>query len=178
MGGGPNKLANSLHNNAALWIVDGCPASSRVLIAMDGSDFSMRALEYTGKVFYRTNAEFLLFHSVGVGSNGLVESLHQYKLETSNEGKTEGNEKNMQSVFCKSIRQLEQIGVKNSKIIVKIDKNKHSPAEAVVEVARQEGCGTIVLGRKGRSNNQLYYLGKISNDILQLAKELSIIIVS
>jgi hypothetical protein len=125
----------------------------------------------------KTDATFLLFHSAGFEPEGLIEANDQKSLRNPTAGMGKDREREMQSAFNEYIKRFEQTGIKDSKIMVKIDRNKQSPAEAVVKCAQQEGCRTVVVGRRGCSKNQEYNPGRVCSEILQLGKGLSIIIV-
>jgi nucleotide-binding universal stress UspA family protein len=77
------------------------------------------------------------------------------------------------------IRGLEsRAGLNRDRISTKIRSGAASRAEAIVEEARNSGCGTIVVGRRGLSRVEDFFMGRVSKKVLQLAKWTAVWVVS
>ena len=53
-----------------------------------------------------------------------------------------------------------------------------SRASGIIEEAEEGGYGTIVVGRRGMSGVEEFFMGSVSNKVLHLAKEMAVWIVS
>ena len=60
----------------------------------------------------------------------------------------------------------------------KIITGAHSRAGAIVQEAKQGGYGTIVVGRTGLSKVRDFFMGRVSNKVVHLAKENAVWVVS
>jgi nucleotide-binding universal stress UspA family protein len=73
---------------------------------------------------------------------------------------------------------LGKAGVKGDQVSTKVVTGVASRAKAIVEEARKGGYGTIVMGRRGLSRLEEFYMGRVSNKVLQLAKEMAVWVVN
>ena len=69
---------------------------------------------------------------------------------------------------------LETQGADVSRIKTKIVPGVYSRAAAIFGEAQEENCGTIVVGRRGLSRVEEFYIGRVSNKVLQLALDMSV----
>jgi nucleotide-binding universal stress UspA family protein len=81
-------------------------------------------------------------------------------------------------LFEQSIARLEKAGLKSDLITMKTVTKMPSRAKAIVEEAKKDGYGTIVLGRRGLSRVEEFFMGRVSNKVMQLAKEMAVWVVN
>jgi nucleotide-binding universal stress UspA family protein len=72
---------------------------------------------------------------------------------------------------------LVKAGVSESQISKKIVDGSRSAANDILEEARKNGCGTIVMGRRGISGVQEFFMGSVSSKVLQNATGMALWIV-
>ena len=53
-----------------------------------------------------------------------------------------------------------------------------SRAGAIVEEAKKGSYGTIVVGRRGLSKVEEFFMGRVSNKVIHLAKEMAVWVIS
>jgi len=179
IGSTTNRLAAHM-KDVPLWIVGGTPDAEKVLIAMDESLLSIKALDYVAHMIEATNAQIFLAH--------VMRELHFFPREhekfctleekedliTKMEEDVKGAERRACDVFAEATRRLTEAGIAPERIDNKIVTRMASRAAAIVEEARDNGCGTIVIGRRGLSDLEDLFLGSMSNKILQIAEDLSV----
>jgi len=174
-----HKLVNYL-NQATVWVVGGHPDPAKILIAMDGSEGARRAVEFVGKIFDRSHPDILLLH-VTRGIEPLRPCGEEFSPEADWLEKArqelERAERAMATVFEDCIQHLEQQGADAGRIKTKIVQGVYSRAAAIFGEAREEGCGTIVLGRRGISRVEEFFMGRVSSKVLQLAQEMAVWII-
>lgn len=177
-----SKLLNLIHQ-LPLVIVGGKPDPSKTLIAMDNSQGAAKALEYAGGLLNTRNVQLLLLYvSRGLGffpagyGPFLLPDEESELLEHEREA-LEAAEGRMEQRFRDCIRTLEGQGADVSRISTKIVRS-HSRSSAIIEVAENEGCGTIVVGRRGLSRVEEFIMGRVSSKVLQLAKNMAVWVVS
>jgi nucleotide-binding universal stress UspA family protein len=72
---------------------------------------------------------------------------------------------------------LLESGFKKELISIKIENKKNSVAKDIVEEARS-GYDLVVLGRRGLSGIKDYFLGSISQKVLHMAPDVSLLFVN
>jgi len=145
-----------------LLIVGKCPGTKKVLIAIDGSDYLMRAVSYVGEMLNNCDCEVTLVHVVRSDSKQFIDQA----------------QKRIKPFFDMAKSHLLSWGFDPQKIDSKVITGALTRAGAIIEKARQEGFCTIVVGRKGVSNVPSFPIGRVSSKVAELAKEQVVWIVS
>jgi nucleotide-binding universal stress UspA family protein len=122
----------------------------------------MRAVDCVGTILDGADFEVTLFHAV----RALDEEISR-KAEES-----------MESVFEEASSRLEKAGLSRSQITTRLATGALSRAGAIIEEALKGGYGTIVVGRRGLSEVEEFSMGRVSNKIIHMAKELAVWVVS
>jgi nucleotide-binding universal stress UspA family protein len=162
-----NKLIGHL-THPALCVVGGTSPTGKTLVAVDTSEHATRTVDYVGTIMDGTDWEITLFHA--------IRGLDYLRAEVSHE--LQQVEKDVEAFFEKAIGRLENAGLNSDRISTKIATGMASRAKAIVEVAENGGHGTIVVGRKGLSRVEEFIMGRVSNKVVELAKEMAIWVVS
>jgi nucleotide-binding universal stress UspA family protein len=177
-----NKLVSHLHQ-LPVWVVGGRPDPGKILIAMDHSEGARRALEYVADIFSDKHPELLLFHVTRgldidlVDYEGLsVPQEGQYTLSSLKE-EFEKAESRMMAVLRNELKRLQARGIDTTRINIKVVPGVYSRAAAILGEAQDGGYGTIVVGRRGLSRVEEFIMGRVSNKVLQLAREMAVWIV-
>lgn len=172
-----NKLRGNLLN-VPLCVVGGNPDPGKILVAMDASEGAMRAVDCLSSLIEGGDHEVMLFHAIKVMSLQTVypdtpplTTQMEYDL-------VEDGRKTMGRIFKESKDRLIRAGLDDNKVDCKITPEAHSRAWAIIMKAEKEGCGTIVLGRRGLSKVEDFFIGRVSNKVLELANKRAVWIVS
>jgi len=156
-----NKLIGRL-THTPVCVVGGTPQIGKILVAIDASERAKRAIDYVGAVVDSSNWEVTLFH--------VIRDIDRKKLHKA--------EKIMASIFKEATTHLEKAGFNRNQINTKVVTKAPSRANAIVVEALNGGYGTIVVGRRGLSNVEEFYMGRVSNKIIQMAREMAVWIVT
>jgi len=166
-----------------LWVVGGSPQPGRYLVAMDGSDEAMRAVEYVGTMLAGSDCAVTLFHVLRsfeflyLGLEGAFVPGPEVLGGEENKAEFQRAEEAMKTVFNQAQDTLEKAGLKGDQINSKIVTGAASRAKAIVEEAKNQGYGTIVVGRRGLSRVEEFFMGRVSSKVMQLAKEMAVWVV-
>lgn len=167
-------------SQANVWIIGGQPDPAKIIIAMDSSEGARRSIEYVGEVFSGTHPDLLLLHVTGgvkltlSGQENATQGadwLKQVKKEFKRA------EKLMATVFEDAVGSLVQRGADVSRIRTKIVPGVYSCAVAIIGEALEQGSGTIVMGRRGLSRVEDFSMGRVSNKVVQLARDMAVWVV-
>ncbi len=149
-----------------VWIVEGAVTSNRVLIAIDNSANALRAVDHAGFMLSGTDCPVTLFHTTQhlrrfVPLEVLEEAPELEELWKSKAGQE------IEPYLKKAKEMLLEAGVSESQISTKIMNGSRSAANDILEEARKNGYGTIVMGRRGLSGVREFFMGSVSSKVLR-----------
>lgn len=132
----------------------------KVLIAVDGSESSQRALEYVAKMPWKPNTEFCLFSAIYLWEEDftVLRSSYDMAKERAKKKVIEGLEKDV-----KYLRE------KVPGIVVSFDYNFDRAREAIVEKAFTYKADLIVMGSHGRSGFKKLLMGSVAEYVSNVA---------
>ena len=151
-----SKLVSHL-TETPLWVVDGTPKTGNVLMAMDTSDGAMKALYHLSGMAQNTDWQITLFHA------DMVPEGQSYQGSASIEG-----------FLVEAAAILQNEGIRPEHISTKVVHGVSSRAGAIIDEARNGQYGTIVVGRRGLSKVKEFFIGRVSNKVIQLRKETAV----
>lgn len=179
-----NKLVEKLAQTP-VWVVGAGQQGGRLLVALDSSEGAMRAVDYVSKMVGSWPAfEVTLFHVMrgldifqqvaGKSPGHASESAWQEKLAKELEQAGTG----MDPVFAEATGRLVDAGLDAARITRKVSKGASSRAGAIVDEAERGGFDTVVVGRRGLSKVQEFFMGRVSNKVIHLSKAKTVWVVS
>ena len=154
-----NKLVGHLVHSP-LCVVGGTPQAGKILVALDTSEEAMRTVDFVATMVNGSQLEVTLFHAIRL----LPEAIAEIKEEV------EKLERGIVPVFQKAVDRLEKSGINADLITTTTVSGVPSRAKAIVDEARRGGYGTIVMGRRGLSRLEEFFIGRVSNKVMQLSK--------
>ena len=171
------SIAEKLINKIAhipLWVVGGKPETKKILLALDASEGSMRAVDYVGTMMGGSNCSVTLLHVTRD-----VHFLQQIDMIPSeHDALTKEIAKDIMPVFDEAENRLINAGLIPSQVTTSLITGISSRAGAIIEEARQGGYGTIAIGRRGMSKVEEFFMGRVSNKVIHLAKETAVWVVT
>jgi nucleotide-binding universal stress UspA family protein len=165
--------------HAPLWVIGEAPNPEKVLVAMDRSEGAMEAVEHTGRMLGGSDARVTLIHVI----RGVQPFTHDQPKEEKEwldkvAQDMDEAQKEMEGVLQNAQARLVKAGLKQDHVDHKIVSKVPSRAATVIEEAASGGYGTIVVGRRGLSRIQEFFIGRVGHKILQMAKERAVWVVS
>ncbi len=179
-----DKLVEKL-THMPTWVVGGKSLPERLLLAMDASEGARRALDHAAEVLAGAPPlHVTLFHAIrsldvffhGLGEAYAVGYEKEWKEIAEKELDEAGRE--MESTLVLARQRLLDAGLKEEQIRVKVVRGVTSRAHAIVEEVEREGIDTIVVGRRGLSKVQEFFMGRVSNRVIQLARDRTVWVVN
>ena len=151
-----------------IWIMGGSVNSKKVLVCVDNSENALRAVEHTGSMLSGTECHVTLFHTkshirrfvpldVLENAPGLDE-IWQKKAE-----------EEITPYMMKSKEMLMKYGLTENNIDIKIIDGSRSVADDILKAAKTKNSGTIVLGRRGISKVEEFFIGSVTRKVIQQA---------
>jgi nucleotide-binding universal stress UspA family protein len=159
-----------------VWVVEGAVQSKKVLIAMESSENSLRAVDHAGFMLAGTDCQIALFHS----KRHLRRFVPQEVIEAAPELEELWRNKAGEQIgpyIEKGKDLLIRAGLREEQISTKVVDGSRSAAADILKEARSNSFGTIVLGRKGHSSVKEYLMGSTTSKVLQDSDGLAVWIV-
>jgi TusA-related sulfurtransferase/nucleotide-binding universal stress UspA family protein len=145
-----------------------------ILVAMDCSEGAMQAIDFVGELMGGYNFKVTLVHVVRddsrIGPAPLYRPLPKEDLNV--------EEQKIRTAFDEARSRLINRGFKTDDVNSKIVAGAASRSAAIVQEAGQLGYATIVLGRRGLSKSQDFFMGGVSNKVIQLGIEQAVWVVT
>jgi nucleotide-binding universal stress UspA family protein len=155
-----DKLLGRL-THVPLCVVGGTPHSGKILVGLDSSAGAMRAVDYLSTTV-SAYLEVTLYHAVRAQDQEIFRKA----------------EESMKSVFEKAISRLEHAGFRRNQITTRTATGVLSRAGAIIQYALKGEYGTIVVGRRGLSEVEEFPMGRVSNKVIHMARELAVWVVN
>jgi nucleotide-binding universal stress UspA family protein len=159
-----------------VWVVEGGVQSKKVLIAMESSENSLRAVDHAGFMLAGTECQITLFHSKRHLRGFLPREVIEAAPELEGLWKNRAGEL-IDPYMKKGKDVLIQSGLREEQIGIKVVEGSRSAAADILKEARSNSFGTIVLGRKGHSSVKEYLMGSTSSKVLQNSSGLAVWVV-
>ncbi len=155
--------------------------SQKILIAFDDSENAMRAVDYVAKLLSK-DGRITLFSVVQ--DTASICDMHSPELAPYFKSQQDSfcvlEEKKKQLLSAAQLKAKEILaasGFKEDQIRLKSEPKKKGIARDIVAEA-QAGYDLVVLGRRGLAGIREFFMGSVSQKVLNLAQELPILIVS
>lgn len=135
----------------------------KILLAIDGSESSYRVVDFVGEFLSGFDYEVLLFNVIR-GFEILAPEIPDAMIPPD---RFELAKSDIKDLFAKLKHNLVSKGISPEKISEKIVTGEFSRAGAIVREAKEGGYGAIVVGRRGISKVEEFFLGRVSNKVIQ-----------
>lgn len=162
LGSVSSRLLQKLTNMALCLVGKDSAPLVNVLLAVDGSQNSAKAVDFTGWLCKGFKGEICLIHVIRAKEKEVIEEI----------------EPTIRGFLEESQKKLMEKGIAQDQISTRVIYGAESRALTIIEVARKENYSTIVVGRRGLSAIQDFFMGRVSNKVVQLAKGLTVWVVS
>jgi nucleotide-binding universal stress UspA family protein len=179
MGGTAQKLIERTTHIPAC-VVGKQVRAGNLLVALDSSEGAMRAVEHVGLMFGDTEIEVTLIHVIRdvasfVPSYGMT---YPGPITTSPEDLVEEEKREMHHVFEEAKSKLIAAGMDEKKISWRVITDVSSRANVMIREAQKTGHGGVVIGRRGLSKLDEFFMGSMSNKVVHLGKNTAVWVVS
>jgi nucleotide-binding universal stress UspA family protein len=155
--------------------------SQKILVAIDDSENAMRAVEFIAKSFTREHR--ITLFSVVLDTPAICDmdnpSLIPYFMAQKAAFCSVEDKKKafVMEALQKAKELLLKAGYEEGNIAIKVSDKEKGVARGIVHEA-DSGYDTIILGRRGLSGLKEFFLGSVSQKVLQSAKAVSVVLVN
>jgi nucleotide-binding universal stress UspA family protein len=138
----------------------------KILLGFDGSEGSWRALDFVGRTMGGNKFKVKLIHVMRGKEDGSPEVQQLYSPAKY----TRFTRKEMADELASARQKLVELGFKAAQISTGLVGGASSRAGAIAAEAKQNGYGTIVMGRRGHSRVRDFFIGRVTNKVIHIAR--------
>jgi len=157
------------------------PAVKKILLAVDASPASMKAVDFVASLLGGHGYAVCIFHAIpGLGaihfdlSEGCRPELPEVDMSDTC---LEAFKLKVARLFQDVKGRLMTSGFESEKISEKIISGVRSRSDAIVKEAEGGGFGTIVVGRRGLSKVEAFFMGRVGHEVVYGGKRFSVWVV-
>lgn len=132
------------------------PVTHTVLVAFDGSPGAMRAVEFLARTVGQRQCRIILGTVIREGEDSGNQAGDSGPGEVPEELGRDLDHAVTQAFDC-----LSKVGITMDRVMVRTVRGVKSRAVALGEMAISEGCGSVVLGRRGKTNLSEFSMGRV-----------------
>ena len=140
-------------------------AFTRILVCVDGSESSLRAIDYAIEMARRHDAQLIALNVV-VSQLGFAYSSGDFGLTGTNSGINDILDKSKQEAKKWFDNIEEKAGAQGVKLNVEMIASPTSVVPAIVDYAEKNKIDLIVMGTKGRSGFAKLLLGSVASGVV------------
>jgi len=159
-----------------VWLVDGTVASDYVLIAVDGSVNSLRALDHAVFILSESNKPKIeLLHVKPRFGDFCEMDLGDMETDNLKQVMENADQRCLTDFQVQAMNMLRDAGFTDSQVQFRQIEKRLSPANAIVEELHKGNFGTLVIGKRGMSGSQ--FMGRVAGTMVQKIQDRAVWIV-
>jgi nucleotide-binding universal stress UspA family protein len=159
-----------------VWVVDADVTSTKIMVAVDGSESSLRAVDHLSfMVGENPEIRVTLFH--------VKPSLRDYSMINFDDKDAgidqiiaQGNKRHIDHFYAHAQKKFREAGIQENQIETKVGKCSVNVGKAIVDQAKKGDYGTVVIGRRGAS--AAFFMGSVSRYVLDRTSSRALWLVS
>jgi nucleotide-binding universal stress UspA family protein len=147
-----------------VWMVDGDVKSTRIIMAVDGSECSLRAVDHLSfMVGQNPNVTVTLFHVVSRFRDCCVIDFDEKETDIQ-QVIAQGDKRCIDRFYTHAQKKFREGGIHEKQIEIKVTKRAMNVGKAILDEAKKGNYGTVVVGRRGAS--KAFFMGSVSRYVL------------
>lgn len=147
-----------------VWVVDGEVSCSKIMIATDGSESSLRAVDHLSFMAgHNQDVRITLFHVVPKLKDFCRISFDEADKELE-EVLIQGNKRCVENFMLHAFKKFKDAGIEKNQIEIREVATMMNVGKAIVEEAQNGDYGTVIIGRRGI--NKAFHIGSVSQYVL------------
>jgi nucleotide-binding universal stress UspA family protein len=149
------------------------PVGKSILVAFDGSPGAMRAVDCVATFLGASDFNVCLLHVI----RGSETAAPKHQRLFSSQKYVDDAKTDILSCFDEAKAILVHAGFEESRVSTKLIVGAQSRAATIVNEAKKQNYGTIVMGRRGLSQVRSFFIGRVTNKVIHLGRDRSVWVV-
>ena len=156
-----------------VWLVDGNVSNSKMMVAVDGSEASLRAIDHLSFMLSgNPDTRLTLLHITSRARNYCEVNFNEEPSADLEEIVARGDKACIDQFYAHALRKLENNGISESQIEIITLKGGGSPGKDILKAAEKGNYSTLVVGRRGIE--KAFFMGRVSRYIINRASDRAI----
>jgi nucleotide-binding universal stress UspA family protein len=164
--GSTTKNVIERNTDIPVWVIDGEIVSKNILLAVDGSTNSIKALDYLcGTLRPNPDVRLTLFHVQSSWREccdiDFTATLNPEDEESASTIIEKANRRCVANFMEYAQQRLKELEIRNDRMEIKTQPGKLNIGKAIIGEFKNSNCGTLVVGRRGL--NRGFFIGSVSD---------------
>ncbi|MCF8111886.1 MAG: universal stress protein [Desulfobacteraceae bacterium] len=142
-----------------------------VVVAVDGSENSMRALDYISMMFKEANLEVDLLYIMPALPPLFDDPKVRREAKKQLEAIEKRNQEKGEAILSEAKQRLEKLGLDKGRIRTNLEAKQKGAARDTCHFTIMNHGHAIVVGARGRSRLEKFFTGSVSGNIVQCSRE-------
>ena len=148
-----------------VWLVDGEVASSEMLMAIDGSEASLRAVDHVSFILSgNSDVHLTLLHVTSNARNYCEIDLEEQPNPELEEIVARGDKACIDQFYPHAIKKFKDAGISEDRIKIETVKGSRRAGKTILDFAQKGNYGTVIIGRRGV--NKSFFMGSVSRYLI------------
>ena len=147
-----------------VWLVDGSVSSSKIMLAVDGSESSLRAVDHICFILGgNPDIKITVLHVVtrakdyiGIDFDENEKDIEKIVLQESKEA--------IDNFYAQAQKKFSENGLSENQIEIKVMERTSKPGKTITEASKKDDYGTVVIGRRGVGKS--FFMGSVSRYVI------------
>ncbi|MGA6924166.1 MAG: universal stress protein [Desulfosarcina sp.] len=164
--------ANIIDNSQLLpvWIVNEKTSSNAIMVAVDGSESSLRAVDHMSFIFGgNPDVTISFFHVAPRLTDVCPIDFAETDTSALEEIIKQGDKACIDRFYAHALKKLTDAGIAERQIRIEVSKGGFRVAKAVIEAYRKGNYGTLIIGRRGMDKK--FFTGSVSRYLVNQFSE-------
>jgi len=147
-----------------VWVVDGDVTSIKVMLTVDGSEASLRAVDHLCFMLGgNEKIKVALFHVMPTLRDYCVINFDEKESDV-RQVIAQGAKRCIDHFYAHAQHRFEEAGLQDNQVELKVIKRAMDIGKAILDQARKGNYGTVVIGRRGAG--KAFFMGSVSRYVL------------
>ncbi len=159
-----------------VWLVDGEGASSEILMAIDGSEASLRAVDHVSFILSgNSDIRLTLLHVTSHARNYCEIDLEEQPDPELEKIVARGDKACIDQFYPHAIKKFKDAGISEDQIKIETVDGRRRVGKAILDFAQNGNYGTVVIGRRGA--NKSFFMGSVSRYLINKISNMALWVV-
>ncbi len=153
-----------------VWLVDGNVKGNELMVAVDGSESSLRVVDHISFMLSGNPEMRLTFlHVAGKARDYCEVNFNEEPSAALEEIVAKGDKVCIDQFYAHALQKLKNSGVSQDRLDLTTIQGGGNTGKAILDAANKGKCSTLVIGRTGRE--RAFFMGRVSRYILSRASD-------
>ena len=160
-----------------VWLVDGNVTADNIMVAIDGSEASLRTVDHVSFMLsYNSESRLTLFHVPSSARDYCEVNFDEQAQPELEDLVLRGDKACIDQFYAHALKKFNDAGISESQLELKTAKRNRNAGKAILEEAEKGNYGTVVIGKSGI--DKAFFMGSVSRYIINRASNRALWVVS